>query len=209
MPISLNDWRKLTKPAREDIKNEILKYFTIRNPDHIKRVERAALLTAAKCFKQWKSRLVTEFVDLEKKPFDLFSQINEKAWAEFVREKTSAEFQEKSKEARKLALQNKTHHKMGTAVGMVKLWAKQDLEAEAARLPKPFSEIKDDRARAYIRASATCNKKTGFKPTLLSAADIEAYKELLKYDGLKQEGTFKGDVLVGALGPEDTGRTRG
>lgn len=179
--INLEDWRKLTKTARDSIKNEILKYFTIRNSDDLKRVERAALLIACKAWKQWKSRLVTEFVDQEKSPFELFPQIDEEVWAEFVRVKSSDDFKKRSKAARELAKKYKNHHRMGTAgyAGMAPKWEKEDLEAEAAGLKKPFDDIKDERARNWTRARAISNQETGFVPTLIRREDIAAYEELV------------------------------
>ena len=101
---------------------------------------------------------------------------------------------------------------MGTAgyAGMSIVWAKEDLEAEAAGLPKVFGEIKDKRCRAWARARATYDESTNFVPTLKNPDDVEVYKKLVDFDAQQQAGTFKGDVLVECLGnKEHPGRTRG
>jgi hypothetical protein len=59
---------------------------------------------------------------------------------------------------------------------------KEDLAAEAAVLPKPFSDIHDKRARSWSRARAVCNKMTGFVPTLVRREDITTYNKLKDYD---------------------------
>lgn len=180
--INLPHWKKVSQNERDDIKKEILKYFIIRDPADKKRVERAALLTANKAWKQWKSKLVTEYVDREKTPFLVWPQIKEEAWAEFVRVKSSPEFKKKSRAARELALTNSNPHKLGTAgyAGMSTIWEKQDAEAEAAGRPKPFGHIKDDRTRAWTRARTKSDESTGFVPTLVCKKDIEVYEKLVR-----------------------------
>ena len=187
MSINLEDWRKLSKKARDGIRNEILKYFIIRDSNDLKRVERAALLIACKAWKQWKSRLVTKFVDPKKSPLELYPMIKEEDWEEFKAVKSSEEFKVKSAAARDLAKTYKNHHKMGTAgyAGMGLKWEKEDAEAEASGLPKPFEHIKDPRTRDWARARVTCNKETGFVPTLLNPADIEAVNKLVRLHMLK------------------------
>ena len=55
-------------------------------------VHRAALLTVAKAWKSWKTRLVTEFVHQGKSPSSLYSCIREGEWVEFVKMKSTPEF---------------------------------------------------------------------------------------------------------------------
>ena len=68
VPITLEDWRKLSKNSRDSIKAEILKYFNVRTPSDLKSLERASLLIACKAWKQRKSRLVLEFMHQNKCP---------------------------------------------------------------------------------------------------------------------------------------------
>ena len=72
-------------------------------------------MIACKAWKQWKSRLVTEFVDEDKSPLELYPMIKKEEWAEFKFAKSTDEFKEMSKLKRKLAKRYKNHHKMGTA----------------------------------------------------------------------------------------------
>lgn len=134
------------------IRKEILNYFTIRDPskDALKRVGRAALLTAGKALKAWKSMLVMEYVDLGLSPVDKYTNIKEEAWIEFKKAKTTPEFKAKSIAARLLAKKYKNPHKMGTAgyAGMSTVWAMEDARAELEKCPKQFGHIKDPRARA-------------------------------------------------------------
>jgi inorganic triphosphatase YgiF len=212
VPITLQDWRKLGKVERDKVKNEIMKYFNITRADDKIRAElRAALMTACKAWKQWKYTLMTEFVERNKIPLKLFLWIGVETWCEFVKQKSSHEFVEKSKAARLLAQTYKNHHGMGTAgyAGSEPKWEKEDLAAQAAGLKKPFSDIHDKRARSCTRARAVCNKNTGFVPTLVRREDLEAYNKLVTYDSQKQACTFSGDALVAGLGLEHPGRTRG
>lgn len=180
--INLSDWRQLSNNARAGIKKEILKYFIIRDSSDLERVERAALLIACKAWKQWKSRLVTEFVDQDKSPLELYPMIKKEDWVEFKSAKSTKEFKDMSKSKRELAKTYKNHHKMGTAgyAGMSIKWDKEDEEAELCGLPKQFEEIKDPRARDWMRARVTCDAKTDFKPKLRNKEDIAAYERLVR-----------------------------
>ena len=40
-------------------------------------------MIACKAWKQWKSRLMTEFVDKDKSPLELYPMITKEEWAEF------------------------------------------------------------------------------------------------------------------------------
>jgi hypothetical protein len=124
--INLPSWKKVSMDEHDDMKKEILKYFIIRNEADKKRVERAALMTANKAWKQWKSKLMTEYVDRQLTPFLVWPQIKEEAWAQFVQVKSSEEFKAKSRATRALALTNNNPHKMGTAgyAGMSTVWEK-------------------------------------------------------------------------------------
>jgi hypothetical protein len=111
-----------------------VKYFNILRVEDKIRVERAALMTACKAWKQWKYKHVTEFVERNKSPLKLFLWIGVETWSEFVKKKTSNEFMEKSKAARLLAQTYKNHHRMRTAgyAGSELKWEKEDLAGMAA-----------------------------------------------------------------------------
>ena len=87
-----------------------------------------------------------------------------------------------SKLKRKLAKRYKNHHKMGTAgyAGMSLKWEKAVEEAELSGLPKLFGELKDPRARDWMRVRVTCDATTEFKPKLVNKEDVAAYKKLVR-----------------------------
>ena len=180
--INRSSWRQVPKALKDGIKNEVLKYFIIRDSNDKKCVERAALLIACKSWKQWKSRLVTEFVDEDKSPLDLYPMITKEEWAEFKLAKSTQEFKDMSNLKRLLAKRYKNHHKMGTAgyAGMSLKWEKEDEEAELRGVPKLFEEIKDPRARDWMRARVTCDETTDFEPKLVNEEDVAAYKKLVR-----------------------------
>jgi inorganic triphosphatase YgiF len=101
----------------EEVKKEIMQYFNILRADDKICVERAALMTACKAWKQWKYKLMTEFVERNKSPLKLFPWISIETWSEFVKQKTSSEFVAKSKAARLLAQTYKNPHRMGAEMG--------------------------------------------------------------------------------------------
>jgi hypothetical protein len=111
-----------------------VKYFNILRVEDKIRVERAALMTACKAWKQWKYKHVTEFVERNKSPLKLFMWICVETWSEFVKQKISNGFMEKSKAARLLAQTYKNHHRMRTAgyAGSEPKWEKEDLAGVAA-----------------------------------------------------------------------------
>ena len=97
-------------------------------------------MIACKAWKQWKSRLVTEFVDQDKSPLELYPMIKKEDWVEFKNAKSTSEFKEMSELKRKLAKTYKNHHKMGTAgyAAMSLKWEKEDGEAELRGVSKLF-----------------------------------------------------------------------
>ena len=70
--INTSSWRKVPKSVKAGIKKEVLKYFIVRDSSDLERVERAALLIVCKAWKKWKFRLMTEFVDQDKSPLELY-----------------------------------------------------------------------------------------------------------------------------------------
>ena len=83
--VSINypTWKQLPGSVRDGLKNEILTHFVIR-PEDRKRLERAALLVAAKSWRNWKNKLVREYVHNQRTAFNKYPQISEEEWAEFV-----------------------------------------------------------------------------------------------------------------------------
>ena len=82
--INLPTWKQLPEPSREGLKNEILAHFVIQSHDDMKRLQRAALFVAGKSWRNWKNKLMREYVHNQRTPFDKYPQISEEEWAEFV-----------------------------------------------------------------------------------------------------------------------------
>ena len=74
--INIPTWRevKKDKDSCAGIKNDILRHFILKDPrkDAQQLVERAALMTAAKAWKQWKCTLVKEYMNEGVTPFDKY-----------------------------------------------------------------------------------------------------------------------------------------
>jgi hypothetical protein len=73
----------MPKYVGANIKNEILTYFVIRGEDK-KHLKREDLLVTRKAWKQWKCKLVRDFVHKKITPFAKYLQISKEEWAEFV-----------------------------------------------------------------------------------------------------------------------------
>ena len=175
--INIPSWREVKKDedACAGIKNDILRHFILKDPrkDAQQLLERAALMTAGKAWKQWKCTLVKEYVTEGVTPFHKYRQIKEETCEVFKKTKTSEEFKLKSKAAKLLAEKYCHPHKMGTTgyAGMAPIWAMEDADAEAHKLPKLFGHIRDTRARNWARARVSRDKDTGFAPMIVDQKD--------------------------------------
>jgi hypothetical protein len=81
---------------------------------------------------------MAEFMERNMSPLKLFPWIGVETWSEFVKQKTSSEFVEKSKAARLLAQTYKNPHRMGTAVyaGSEPKWEKRGFSCRGSRIAK-------------------------------------------------------------------------
>ena len=155
--INLGCWREVLDAQRESIRDEILKYFKLVGKSlsmQLPRVQRVALLTAAKAWSGRENRLVTEFMNVKGTPFLKFPFIEKVDWAEFVKKKTTDEFNAISRAKSELAKLHSCPHKMGTFCysAMCKIWDKEDAEAISEGREPVLSHIKDPRARRWARA---------------------------------------------------------
>ncbi len=130
------------------------KWFTF--PAEAKdRLKRKAFQKMGKAWKNWKSKLFTEFVNQpgNHTPFDEYPQITEAVWEEFCSLKNTQEFRESSEAHRLLQQRNEHPHRLGTAgyIGKKAIWAQEDAAAAAANVPTPFSDIPEQRARNCAR----------------------------------------------------------
>ena len=83
--------------------------------------------------------------------------------------KTTAEFQEQSAAHKALQTQNTHPHRLGTAgyAGKTAQWAAEDENATGL-----FAEIKDERARPWLRARASATSSGGFSFTNPADGDV-------------------------------------
>nr|CAE02715.2 OSJNBa0055H05.2 [Oryza sativa Japonica Group] len=155
------------------------KWFTF--PAEAKdRLKRKAFQKMGKAWKNWKSKLFTEFVNPpgNHTPFDEYPQITEAVWEEFCSLKTTQEFRESSEAHRVLQQRNEHPHRLGTAgyIGKEAIWAQEDAAAAAANVPAPFSDIPEQRARNWARARGKVNPDGSV--TFKNKSDAVVYQEL-------------------------------
>nr|ABG22576.1 transposon protein, putative, CACTA, En/Spm sub-class [Oryza sativa Japonica Group] len=213
------DIGKVTEAEKERAWTAMEKWFTF--PAEAKdRLKRKAFQKMGKAWKNWKSKLFTEYVNPpgNHTPFDEYPQITEAVWEEFCSLKTTQEFRESSEAHRVLQQRNEHPHRLGTAgyIGKEAIWAQEDAAAAAANVPAPFSDIPEQRARNWARARGKVNPDGSV--TFENKSDAVVYQELL---GLVAEQASQSevesapkrredDILTKALGTkEHPGRTRG
>ncbi|XP_074298248.1 uncharacterized protein LOC141629086 [Silene latifolia] len=153
-----------------------------------------------------------------KSPVGKYKQLTQEDWDEFVKQRMTADFQEKRKKAQNAQKQNVHPHYLGRAgyVGKQDKWYVEELTKEAENQPnkdpaltqKTVVERLSDRGYAWIKAHTP--PTTAEPPTKL--------QKVINEYGIWKEKEEKGefvpsrfeDALVKALGkPEHTGRTRG
>lgn len=174
------DIGKVTEAEKERAWTAMEKWFTF--PTEAKdRLKRKAFQKMGKAWKNWKSKLFTEFVNPpgNHTPFDEYPQITEAVWEEFCSLKTTQEFRESSEAHRVLQQRNEHPHRLGTAgyIGKEAIWAQEDAAAAAANVPAPFSDIPEQRARNWARARGKVNPDGSV--TFENKSDAVVYQELV------------------------------
>ena len=90
--IIVADWSDVTQSEREALYAQLKQSFRV-----LKEAEegfrRASLLTMGKCWRNFKSRLVVDFLKQNKSPVGVYLEVTEAEWEEFCRVKSSEEFQ--------------------------------------------------------------------------------------------------------------------
>nr|ABA93521.1 transposon protein, putative, CACTA, En/Spm sub-class [Oryza sativa Japonica Group] len=173
------DIGKVTEAEKERAWTAMEKWFTF--PAEAKdRLKRKAFQKMGKAWKNWKSKLFTEYVNPpgNHTPFDEYPQITEAVWEEFCSLKTTQEFRESSEAHRVLQQRNEHPHRLGTAgyIGKEAIWAQEDAAAAAANVPAPFSDIPEQRARNWARARGKVNPDGSV--TFENKSDAVVYQEL-------------------------------
>jgi len=128
-------------------------------------------------------------------PFNKYTMIENDEWTQFKAYRLSEDFVKKSIQQSDLQKKNKHPHAMGVAgyYGKRLVWDIEDDEFVAAGKPLPFSEIKGQRARDFLRARA--KKDASGNYYLPNATDKALY--LLMLEKSKDESLFD------SMGTED------
>ncbi|KAL8210983.1 hypothetical protein R6Q57_005420 [Mikania cordata] len=168
------------------------------------------LKKAKKILINFKSLLVNEYVKKNLLPFDKYTFLDASQWPKFRKEKTSAEFVEKSNKARASAQMNKNFAHVGRT-GFIGLNEKFD--TIWPQIESDFEHIKyiqNELTKLWILSKAKKNKETKAYELPPETKDkinelICVEKEMIK-DGTYNKGIE--DPLSKVFGPEHGGRTR-
>ena len=91
VPITVADWLDVTQSEREALYAQLKQSFRV--PDEAEEgFRRASLLTMGKCWRGFKSRLVTEYMRRNRSPVGVYAEVTEAEWEEFTRLKSTEEF---------------------------------------------------------------------------------------------------------------------
>ena len=95
VPITHLEWFDVTEAERETLYTELKQSFRV--PDEAEEAfRRASLLTIGKCWRNFKHKLLMDFMKKNKSPLGLYPSVSESDWDEFCRLKFSEEFQSES-----------------------------------------------------------------------------------------------------------------
>nr|CAE02368.2 OSJNBb0096E05.4 [Oryza sativa Japonica Group] len=186
--------------------------------EHEDRLRRAAFKVMGTAWKNFKTKLVGEFVynPANPDPREKFPWITEQVWEEFHAKKSTPESRARSEAYRLLQTRNQHPHRLGTTgyAGKEEEWQREDEEAEESCTPLVFGDIPHPRARNWARARYQKHDDgTIFMPNAEDQRVYEAIKELVAEQQASQEACSQrreDDLLTKALGnKEHRGRTRG
>nr|ABB47595.2 transposon protein, putative, CACTA, En/Spm sub-class [Oryza sativa Japonica Group] len=217
----LQDDFKLVPAAEKDIAWLTFKESFDYPAEHEDRLRRAAFKVMGTAWKNFKTKLVSEFVynPANPDPREKFPWITEQVWEEFHAKKSSPESRARSEAYRLLQTRNQHPHRLGTAgyAGKEEEWQREDEEAEESctgLVPLVFGDIPHPRARNWARARYQKHDDgTIFMPNAEDQRVYEAIKELVAEQQASQEACSQrreDDLLTKTLGnKEHRGRTRG
>ncbi|KAM0007070.1 hypothetical protein Hdeb2414_s0154g00815811 [Helianthus debilis subsp. tardiflorus] len=163
---------------------------------------------AKKLCTNFRSRLVTHYINLGKTPFSDYKYLDPAHWKEFCKEKTKKEFLDKSKKARASAKANKNVPRVGRSgyTGMKSDIIWPQLLAKYSCL----KNLRSLRSKKWLTSRAKKNKETNkyeLEPDALLTLNllVDTEKKMIE-DKSYFEG--KEDPLVRVLGREHGGRSR-
>lgn len=177
----LQDDIKLVPAAEKDIAWLTFKESFDYPAEHEDRLRRAAFKVMGTAWKNFKTKLVGEFVynPANPDPREKFPWITEQVWEEFHAKKSTPESRARSEAYRLLQTRNQHPHRLGTAgyAGKEEEWQREDEEAEESCTPLVFGDIPHPRARNWARARYQKNDDgTIFMP---NAEDQRVYEAIV------------------------------
>ncbi|KAK3126690.1 hypothetical protein QOZ80_7AG0560730 [Eleusine coracana subsp. coracana] len=94
----------------------------------------------SKCWRNYKSTLVKEFIIKKRSPFERFKHLKQEDWDAFVKLKYTEEFQQISERYKLLREKNKHPHHLGTRGydGKIEVWAAEDERLATDGLDNPW-----------------------------------------------------------------------
>ncbi|KAJ0622491.1 hypothetical protein HanRHA438_Chr01g0020001 [Helianthus annuus] len=174
------------------------------------RPKKFMLRKAKKLCTKFRSRLVINYVNKGKRPFEKYAYLDPAHWDEFVQKKTSKEFLDISEKAKASANANTNFSRLGRT-GYAGLDAKADtiwpiLEAKYSYL----KNIQDKRAKAWIMSQKVKNPETNSYE--LAPESHEKIERLVRTEReMIADGSYfagKDDPIIRVMGREHGGRTR-
>ena len=160
IPITVREWNK-TKNAKESeyiserykegLWNDLMAHFTLPEEATVEDTEKLrlkvkgwTLMKMGELFRQWKKRLWQTYKKDKKAPkFEGYLAKQEHHWEEFVKYKTSEDWEALSAKNKKNAVLKKYHHNMGSAgyAGAMPKWDKKEAELLLKGVtPEPIRE---------------------------------------------------------------------
>ena len=152
----LQDDFKLVPAADKDIAWLTFKESFDYPAEHEDRLRRAAFKVMGTAWKNFKTKLVGEFVynPANPDPREKFPWITEQVWSEFHAKKSTPESRARSEAYRLLQTRNQHPHQLGATgyAGKEEEWQREDEEAEESCTPFVFGDIPHPQARNWARA---------------------------------------------------------
>ncbi|TVU01375.1 hypothetical protein EJB05_53144, partial [Eragrostis curvula] len=168
-----------------------------------------AMKAISKCWRNYKSTLVKEYMLKKRSPFKRFKHLKEEDYNAFVELKGTEEFQKVRERFKNLREKNKHPHHLGTAGydGKIEVWAAKDEKLEKDGLPNPCL-LYPGRARTWLRARGRLTPSGEITFNNQETMGVSDKIKELSEDSLSVTG--KEDALTKALGnPEHPGRVQG
>lgn len=217
LSLTLPQFNCLSKDEKAALFDDYVQPF-LEFPEDMKDLGmRHAMKTIAKCFRSYKSRLVSDFLEKGLEPFRKHKHIQPVDWAEFVKMKSSEESKSKSQYFTDLRGKNTLDHKLGPTGydGKIPQWEAEDAMMEKEGIPNPWEQYPEGRIRWYLRARSTLIISEGWAEIKWKSDEaLEVSHNIKKKHEESCQGSGvtwvrENDILSACLGPEYTGRVHG